>query len=74
VYYSVLGGEEERRSAEQGLESAAGLLRRELGSRTRLRHTPELVFIWDSSLEHGARMEELFDQLGLSQQDDAEQT
>ena len=72
VYYSVLGDEEARRVAQQGLESAAGRLRRELGARTRLRHTPELVFRWDSSLAYGERIEQLLDQLGLGKEDSSE--
>lgn len=72
VYYSVLGDEDERHTAQQGLESAAGRLRREVGARTRLRHTPALVFHWDPSLEYGARIEQLLDELGLGQEDNAE--
>jgi ribosome-binding factor A len=70
VYYSVLGDKEARATAQEGLDSAASWLRREIGSRTRLRNTPELVFHWDPSLEYGDRMEALLDQLGLGQEDD----
>ena len=69
IYYSVLGGEEARQTAQQGLDSAAGRLRREVGARTRLRNTPALVFHWDPSLEHGERIEQLLDELGLGQGD-----
>jgi ribosome-binding factor A len=69
VYFSVLGDEEARQIAQQGLDSAAGRLRRELGSRTRLRNTPELVFHWDPSLEYGEHIDQLLDQLGLGQED-----
>lgn len=67
VYYSVLGDETARQTARQGLESAAGRLRREVGARTRLRNTPALVFRWDPSLEYGERIDQLLDQLGLGQ-------
>lgn len=67
VYYSVLGDEQARQTAAQGLESAAGRLRREIGARTRLRNTPALSFRWDRSLEHGERIDQLLDQLGLDQ-------
>jgi ribosome-binding factor A len=72
VYYSVLGDEEARQIAQQGLESAAGRLRREVGARTRLRNTPVLVFHWDPSLEYGERIEQLLDELGLGQEDETE--
>jgi ribosome-binding factor A len=71
IYYSVLGDEKAREDAKKGLESASGRLRREVGARTRLRNTPALVFHWDPSLEYGERIEQLLDELGLSQDDKA---
>ena len=70
VYYTVLGDEEARQDAQEGLDSAAGLLRREVGARTRLRNTPALVFHWDPSFEYGDRIERILDELGLGQEDD----
>jgi ribosome-binding factor A len=72
VYYTVMGGEEARQAAQEGLESATGRLRREVGARTRLRNTPALVFHWDPSLEYGERIEQLLDELGLGQEDEDE--
>ena len=69
VYFSVLGDEKARQTAQDGLESAAGRLRREIGARTRLRNTPALVFHWDPSLEYSERIDQLLDQLGLGQED-----
>ncbi len=63
VYYSLIGDEEARRQATLGLESAAGWLRRELGAHLRTRNTPELIFIFDESLERGERMAQLLDTL-----------
>lgn len=53
VYISSLGGIEEAKSAVKGLESATGLIRREVGNRLHLRKTPELKFIADDSVEQG---------------------
>lgn len=72
IYFSVLGDEEEREIAQHGLDSAVGRLRREIGARTRLRNTPELVFHWDPSLEYGEHIEQLLDQLDLGQADSDE--
>jgi len=63
VYYSCLGGEEEREKAAEALRRAAGFLRREIGQRCQLRYAPELHFILDRSLERGARIEELLQQV-----------
>ena len=40
----------------KGLKSASGFLRRELGHRLDLRYTPELQFIADDSIAHGAHI------------------
>jgi ribosome-binding factor A len=65
IHFSVLGGPEEQAEAQQGLESAAGWLRRELGRRLRLRNTPQLFFHYDPSLEHGEHIASILDELGL---------
>ena len=59
---------EVRQTAQEGLESAAGWLRREIGARTRLRNTPRLVFHWDPSLEYADRIDQLLNQLDLGKE------
>jgi ribosome-binding factor A len=49
----------------KGLKSAAGYLRRELGKELQLRHTPELEFIVDHSIEEGSRILEKIRKLDL---------
>jgi ribosome-binding factor A len=63
VFFSCLGGDEERSKAADALRRAAGYLRREVGQRCRLRYAPELHFVSDHSLERGARIEELLQQV-----------
>jgi ribosome-binding factor A len=70
VHFSVLGGPEAQAEALEGLQSAAGWLRRELGHRLRLRNTPELAFHYDPSLERGEHIASILDELGLG--DDAD--
>lgn len=53
VYVSALEGIDSAKEAVKGLVSATGRIRREVGSRLRLRKTPELKFIADDSVEHG---------------------
>ncbi len=59
IYISVLGDEEERRITFEGLESAKGYIRSELGERTRLKYVPEIRFVEDRSIERGARIDEI---------------
>lgn len=58
VYISVLIKEQEN-DVLKGLKSASGFLRRELGHALQLRYTPELQFIGDDSIQHGAHILEL---------------
>lgn len=55
--------ETRQRSALRALGRASGFLRRELGPRLGVRHTPELSFLWDETAEHAARVEELLEEI-----------
>jgi ribosome-binding factor A len=66
-------GEEEKKDILSAFGSAKGFLRKEIGTRLQLRHTPDLIFKIDTSQEYGRHMEEIFSSLGItSQQPDAE--
>ncbi len=58
VYVSML---DKSSAAEvvKGLKSASGWLRRELSHALDLRYTPELIFVEDDSIDHGAHILEL---------------
>jgi len=66
IFVSVLGDEEARARTVEGLERAKGFVRTEIGRRIRLRHTPEIHFVYDPSLERGARVMQLLNELGGS--------
>lgn len=60
VYFSVLGGDEERQQTLQALTAASGYLRRLLSQRIRtIRRMPELSFFIDESMEQAARVSDL---------------
>lgn len=61
VYVSVLNKDQEK-DVLKGLKSASGFLRRELGHALQLRYTPELQFLGDDSIQHGAHILELLRQ------------
>ena len=58
IFVSVLDKSREK-DVIRGLRSASGYLRRELGVALRLRYTPELQFLADDSIEHGAHILEM---------------
>ena len=59
IYVSVMGGEEKVKSSLEGLNSALGFIRREIGQRVRLRFTPEISFALDTSLDYGDHIQKL---------------
>lgn len=63
VYFSCLGEREDQDRASAALDRASGYLRREVTRRCGLRYAPELFFVFDRTLERGARIEELLAQV-----------
>ncbi len=63
VYVSVMGNDEVQKNALAGLCSAAGFVRREVGRRVQIRHTPEILFELDHSIEHGAHINDILKKL-----------
>lgn len=60
IYYTVLPDTpEERERVAQGLQSATGLMRRDLGAALHVRHVPELVFSSDEVADQGRRIEKI---------------
>ena len=71
VYVSFL--EEDRaKEAMKGLKSAAGYLRRQLGSNLKFHYSPEIVWALDDSITYGAHMLELINSLEVNRNDEAD--
>ena len=69
VYVSFLESDRAK-EAVNGLKSAGGFLRRELGHALQLRYTPELVWVLDDSITYGAKMLELINSLDTGENHD----
>jgi ribosome-binding factor A len=63
IFVSIMGDEEAKRQTMEGLGSAKGFIRTELGRRIRVRHTPEVHIIADNSIEQGFRIIELLEEV-----------
>lgn len=75
IYFTVMGDETVRKNTAQGLKSSVPYLRREIASRLQLRHAPDLIFLFDASLEYGQRIESIIEQIhGDKQADDRSDT
>ncbi len=63
AYISVMGTDEEKQDAIKGLKAAAGFVRREIGSRINLRCVPEFTFELDNTIEYGAHINKLLNDI-----------
>jgi ribosome-binding factor A len=70
VHYTALGDEKTRKNSERALERAAPFLRRQIGSRLRLKRVPELKFVYDESIAGQDRIEQLLNELHAAPKDD----
>lgn len=66
VFISLLGEEEDQERATKILNEESSALRHELSRTLNLRHTPEIKFRYDLSIERGARLSRLIDDLSIS--------
>ena len=71
IYVSILGGDEE--STLDGLKSACGYIRREVGKNIKIRHTPEIIFKIDDSLLKGMYMDEINKKVNNGYKDSSEE-
>lgn len=63
IYVSILGDKEVKDSTIDGLKSAKGFIRKEIGNRIDLRHAPEPVFHLDESIEHSLYISKLIEKV-----------
>lgn len=54
---------DDKKFVENELNEAAGFIRKELAHSLDLRSTPELKFVYDSSLDYGERIESIIDKI-----------
>ena len=59
VFVSVLGGAKERERTLEGLRAAHGFLQDRIAADVRIKRTPQLVFVYDESIDTGLRIETL---------------
>lgn len=71
IFVSIYGTNEAREETMAGLESSAHYIRKELGSRMKLRRTPTVQFL-ESPLEQGDNMLNLLSQIAHERQNRSE--
>lgn len=63
IYFSAFDADV--KETLQGLRSASGFIRSQLAHRLNLRATPELTFVYDDSVSHGAHIAEVLHSLDI---------
>lgn len=72
IYISVLGNDEDKKNTMEGLESAKGYIRNEIGRKINLRYVPEPIFYLDESIEHGIYISKLIEDMNKNIEDTGE--
>lgn len=65
VYVSVMGNDEIRQEALEGIQSSASYLRRELRNRVSLRYVPFMTFTLDDAMVEADRLMKIIDDLDV---------
>ncbi len=72
VYISRFGSDKQRQDALDGMKAASKYMRGELSKRLKLRVAPELIFKLDDSLQYGAKIETILNQIKQEQRPEQE--
>ena len=73
VYISSMNGLDTAKEAVKALKNAQGFIRRELGTRLKLRFAPALAFEATDSIEYSANISRMLNDIVYTQTDDSEE-
>ncbi len=68
TYFTVLG--KDKNEILKELNNAASFIRGEISKRIEIRHTPELRFIFDESIEYGEKIEKIINEINNEEKRD----
>ena len=71
VYFTVLD-KEKLSSTLEALNGASSFIRTKLAERVEVRHTPELKFIYDTSIDYGNHIEKIIDEINQKESSSCE--
>lgn len=75
LFYSIYtSDEEEKKETAKGLKSAASFMRSQLAHRLNLRVTPEITFVEDKGVQHGAEIAAILKNISSESKTGAEGT
>lgn len=62
VYYTTLD-DNRKKEVQKALNNASSFIRKKLCERVDIRHTPELTFVFDESIEYGKKIEDIIEKI-----------
>ena len=62
IYYTILN-KDKLKESQEALEKASSFIRTKLANSIEIRHTPELKFIYDESIEYGEKIEKIIEKI-----------
>jgi ribosome-binding factor A len=68
VYYTVLD-DTKKEKTQEALAGAASFIRTKLAEKVDIRHTPELKFIYDTSIAYGEHIEKIIEDIHEKEND-----
>ena len=71
VYVSIYGKGNKNKVIE-ALKKATGFIKKELGRRVRMKNMPDITFELDNSMEYGAHIQNIINELGIKQDEEEE--
>lgn len=63
IYFNIIGSIDELETVEAGLASSRGFIRNEIKSHIRMRTIPDLVFVYDRTLDEAMRIDEIIEEI-----------
>ena len=72
IYVSMIGTKDIDEAME-GLESAKGLVRKEIGDNIRTFNTPEVKFVYDDSMEYGQHIDKIISELNIQHDEEEDE-
>lgn len=70
AYISVMGSDEEKKAALEGLKSAEGYIKSRIAKVINLRNTPVIRFVLDESIEYGIKMTHIIDEISSTSKEE----
>lgn len=62
VYYRILN-DSYREETSKALKNASSFIRKQLSDRIDIRHIPEIIFVYDESIDYGNKIEKIIEEI-----------